>query len=76
MLLWDHKDVSLGKRIDVEIGEDEIVLVDLEARDLPGGYGAEYAVVLHAVYYPINARGCQRAAAAKRVAKAYGNAGR
>ena len=49
VLLWNHEDVALRERIDVEVGEDYIVLVNLEARNLACCYRAENAVVLHGV---------------------------
>ena len=49
MLLGDDEGVSLGKGVDVEVGEHEIVLVHLEAGDFPGGDGTKHAVVLHDV---------------------------
>ena len=45
--LGNDERVALAKRVDVEIGQDQLVLVDLEARDFAGGDGAENAVVRH-----------------------------
>lgn len=47
MGLRDHEGVALRKGIDVEVGEHEVVLVDLEARYLAVGDRAEDAVVPH-----------------------------
>ena len=47
----DHQGVSLRKRVDVEICEDEIVFVNLEGRDFAGGDGTEYAIVFHVADY-------------------------
>ena len=54
MRLRDHERVALGERVDVEIGDDLLVFVDLEARDLALGDRTENAVVLHTDYYSIS----------------------
>ena len=47
VFLGDHERVAEGKRIDVKVGQHEIILIDLERGNLTGGNGTENAVVLH-----------------------------
>ena len=58
VFLWNHEDMTLREWIDVEVGENDIVLVDLEARNLACGDRAENAVVLHASIIPYRRRSC------------------
>lgn len=56
----NYKGVSLGKRVDVQVGKDKFVLVYFEGRNFAGGYGAEYAIVFHAADYSISVGAAKR----------------